>query len=103
MRGDLKATEPTTKTSHLIGKNGNRVDGLTGATHQAGCLAGRVTPSNSQLMKKSAYWLIQYKDEAAIDVKDLRLCKSDDTMKALAGHHADVEQKFESMNQLNHA
>lgn len=59
------------------------------------------TTLNQSLEDKVRVMVDAITDETAIDdVKALIETKSDENLKALAGHHADVKQEFESMNQL---
>ena len=101
----LKDTAEST-TKRLISLEENVANKLTDATHQGTSELSQQLGDASDAFKQSVDEKVSVlvdaiTDETAIDdVKDLINTKSDDTMKALAGHHADVEQKFESMNQL---
>lgn len=101
------SAETTTKRLISLEENvANKLTELTDATHQGTSELSQQLGNASDTFKQSVDEKVSVlvdaiTDETAIDdVKNLINVKSDDTMKALAGHHADVEQKFESMNQL---
>ena len=104
----LKDTaESTTKRLISLEENvANKLTELTDATQQGASELSQQLGDASNTFKQSVDEKVSVlvdaiTDETAIDdVKNLINVKSDDTMKALAGLHADVEQKFESMNQL---